>query len=153
MFSSDINLDNSFEFSPSDNKVDSSLTLPWLLFKKNILEDTDNLNSAFNENDKGINLEGAYSQPEKSFINQLHLYKNLEEKSTFVTNIGNQILMNQNKNNIPKEYTFDDIKQILKGKDFEKYKEIIDNPKHEPKLKETKKNIKVINKKRKKVLI
>ena len=153
MFSSDINLDNSLEFSPSDNKVDSSLALPWLLIKKNILEDTDNLYSSFNENDKGINLEGSYSQPEKSFINHLNLYKNIEEKSTSVTNINNQILMNQNKNYIPKKYTFDDIKQILKDKEFEKYKEIIENSKDEPKLKETKKNLKVINKKKKKSCI
>ena len=58
--------------------------------------------------------------------------------------------MNQNKKDIIKKCTFDDIKQILKDKDFEQYKEIIDNSKDETKLKETKKNIKVINKKKKK---
>jgi hypothetical protein len=150
MFYSFIDLDNnSYENSSTDNKFsDNLLPLPCLLFKNNIFVDTDNLNSAFNENDKGINLEGSHSEPEQSFINKLDLCKIIEEKSTAVTN--NQIPMNQNKKDNLKKYTFNDIKQILKDKDFEKYIQIIDNTKDEPKLKESKKNIRVINKKKKK---
>ena len=153
MFSSDINLDNSLDFSSTDNNLiisDSSLALPCILFKKNIFEDTDILNSPFNENDKGINLDGSHSEPEQSCIGKLNLYKIIEEKTTAITNINIPISMNQNKKDIIKKCTFDDIKQILKDKDFEKYIQIIDNTKNEPKLKESKKNIRVINKKKKK---
>ena len=63
MFYSFIDLDNnSYENSSTDNNLipsDNSLPLPCLLLKNNIFVDTDNLNSAFNENDKGINLEGS----------------------------------------------------------------------------------------------
>jgi len=149
MFYSFIDLDNnSYENSYTDNKFsDNLLPLPCLLFKNNIFVDTDNLNSAFNENDKGINLEGSHSESEQSFINKLDLCKIIEEKSTAVTN--NQIPMNQNKKDNLKKYTFNDIKQILKDKDFEKYKEIIDNSKDEPKLKVAENN-KIINKKKEK---